>query len=374
MGSRLLKRWLQRPLRDRAMLQLRHRGVGMLLAQQRYEPVHTALHAIGDMERILARIALRSARPRDLAQLRTALGKLPELQRLIQDIDSPLLRSLAAQISAFPELHTFLAEAIIESPPLLLRDGGVIARGFDPDLDELRNISQDAGQFLLNLEARERQRTQIPTLKVGYNRIHGYYIEVSRSAADRVPADYHRRQTLKTTERYLIPELQAFENRVLSAAERTLAKEKVLYEQVLDRLIAQLPALQQSSAALTELDVLTTFAERADTLHFNPPELTATPGLHIEAGRHPVVERIQDTPFVPNDLLVDENRRMLIITGPNMGGKSTYMRQAALIVILAHSGSFVPAKRALMGPIDRIFTRIGAADDLAGGRSTFMVE
>lgn len=374
MGSRLLKRWLQRPLRDRAVLQLRHCGVGALIAQQRYEPVHTALHAIGDMERILARIALRSARPRDLAQLRTALGKLPELQRLIQDIDSPLLRSLAAQISAFPELHTFLAEAIIESPPLLLRDGGVIARGFDPDLDELRNIGRDAGQFLINLEARERQRTQIPTLKVGYNRIHGYYIEVSRSAADRVPADYHRRQTLKTTERYLIPELQALENRVLSAAERALTKEKALYEQVLDRLIAQLPALQQSSAALAELDVLTTFAERADTLHFNPPELTATPGLHIEAGRHPVVERIQDTPFVPNDLLVDENRRMLIITGPNMGGKSTYMRQAALIVILAHSGSFVPARRAIMGPIDRIFTRIGAADDLAGGRSTFMVE
>jgi DNA mismatch repair protein MutS len=374
MGSRLLKRWLQRPLRDRAVLQLRHCGVGALIAQQRYEPVHAALHAIGDMERILARIALRSARPRDLAQLRTALGKLPELQRLIQDIDSPLLRSLAAQISAFPELHTFLAEAIIESPPLLLRDGGVIARGFDPDLDELRNIGRDAGQFLINLEARERQRTQIPTLKVGYNRIHGYYIEISRSAADRVPADYHRRQTLKTTERYLIPELQAFENRVLSAAERALAKEKALYEQVLDQLIAQLPALQPSSAALAELDVLTTFAERADTLHFNPPELTATPGLHIEAGRHPVVERIQDTPFVPNDLLVDENRRMLIITGPNMGGKSTYMRQAALIVILAHSGSFVPAKRAIMGPIDRIFTRIGAADDLAGGRSTFMVE
>ncbi len=371
MGSRLLRRWLHRPLRDREALQLRHHCVGTLLSNQRHQPLHPALRAIGDMERILARIALKSARPRDLAQLRTALGALPQVQELIRDLDDPLL---AAQINEFPELYKFLAEAIVEAPPLWLRDGGVIAAGFDPELDELRGIRQDAGQLLVALETRERKRTQIPTLKVGYNHVHGYYLEVSRTAADRVPYDYHRRQTLKTTERYVTPELEAFEAKVLSAGERALAKEKALYEEVLDRLIAHLPALQQSSTALAELDVLTTFAERAESLNLNPPELTETPGLYIEAGRHPVVEQVQGTPFVPNDLVLNESRRMLIITGPNMGGKSTYMRQAALIVILAHSGSFVPAKRAVLGPIDRIFTRIGAADDLAGGRSTFMVE
>ena len=374
MGSRLLRRWLHRPLRDREALRLRHHGVGTILKSQCYESLHAVLRAIGDMERILARLALKSARPRDLAQLRTALGKLPQVQTLIRDLDSPLISSLAAQINEFPELHAFLVEAIVESPPLLLRDGGVIAEGFDPELDELRHISRDAGQLLVDLEARERQRTQIPTLKVGYNRVHGYYIEVSRMAANRVPTDYHRRQTLKTTERYVTPELQAFEAKVLSAGERALAREKALYEGILDRLIVHLPVLQSSSTALAELDVLTTFAERADNLNFSPPELTETPGLYIEAGRHPVVESRQQAPFVPNDLILNEHRRMLIITGPNMGGKSTYMRQTALIVILAHSGSFVPAKRAIIGPIDRIFTRIGAADDLAGGRSTFMVE
>lgn len=374
MGSRLLRRWLHRPLRDRGALRLRHHCVGTLLNDQGYKPLHTELRTIGDTERILARIALKSARPRDLAQLRTALGKLPGIQRLIRDLEPPLIQSLAVQINEFPKLHELLTKAIVETPPLLLRDGGVIAEGFDPELDELRGISRDAGQLLVSLETRERQRTQIPTLKVGYNRIHGYYLEVSRAAAARVPSDYHRRQTLKTTERYVTPELEAFEAKVLSAGERALAKEKALYEEILDRLIAEIPALQQSSNALAEIDVLTTFAERADNLNFTPPELTETPGISIEAGRHPVVERMQETPFVPNDLVLSEDRRMLIITGPNMGGKSTYMRQTALIVILAHSGSFVPAKRAVLGPIDRIFTRIGAADDLAGGRSTFMVE
>jgi DNA mismatch repair protein MutS len=374
MGSRLLKRWLNRPLRDRPSLRLRHHAVGALQEDHTWESLHETLRNIGDMERILARIALRSARPRDLVQLRSALGILPALQQQLGGIDSPLIQELAKQAGAYPDLHDFLASAIIESPPLLIRDGGVIALGFNAELDELRTISQDARQFLVELENRERERTQIPALKVGYNRVHGYYIEVSRVHHERVPPDYHRRQTLKGVERYITPELSSFEGKVLSAGERALAKEKALYEEVLDHLIEHLPALQTSSAALTELDVLAAFAERAETLGLNPPELTETPGIHIEAGRHPVVEQALDNPFVPNDLCLNDDRRMLIITGPNMGGKSTYMRQAALIVILAYSGSFVPSDKAILGPIDRIFTRIGAADDLAGGRSTFMVE
>ena len=374
MGSRLLKRWLNRPLRDRATLRLRHHATGALLDGHVWAPVHETLRTIGDVERILARIALKSARPRDLPQLRAALGVLPQLQGLLGGMDSPLVQTLAGQIGTFPELHHFLVTAIVESPLHLIRDGGVIATGFDPELDELRRISQDAERFLAELEARERERTQIPVLKVGYNRVHGYYIEVSRVHHAQVPPDYHRRQTLKGVERYVTPELSSFEGKILSAGERALAKEKALYEEVLDRLIKDLLPLQRLSAALAELDVLTAFAERAETLNFNPPELTEVPGISIEAGRHPVVEHALGTPFVPNELHLNADRRMLIITGPNMGGKSTYMRQAAHIAILAYCGSFVPADKAVLGPIDRIFTRIGAADDLAGGRSTFMVE
>nr|MDQ2693847.1 DNA mismatch repair protein MutS [Pseudomonadota bacterium] len=295
-------------------------------------------------------------------------------QPILAPLEPPLLKALAGQAGPHPEVHDRLSQAIVDAPPLLLRDGGVIAAGYDPQLDELRALSQHADQYLLDLEARERARTGIGTLKVGYNRVHGYYIEVSRSQAGRVPADYGRRQTLKGAERYVTPELKEFEGKVLSARERALGREKRLYEELLDWLVARLAPLQAAAAAVAELDVLAALAERAAALHWNAPELVDEPGIRIEAGRHPVVEQVSDEPFVPNDLRLDGQRRMLIITGPNMGGKSTYMRQTALIVILAHIGSFVPARRAVLGPVDRIFTRIGAADDLASGRSTFMVE
>ncbi|MGH8660002.1 MAG: DNA mismatch repair protein MutS, partial [Gammaproteobacteria bacterium] len=374
MGSRLLKRWLQLPLRDRQELRLRHHAVQTLLDSRQIDPIRGCLRNIGDEERILARVALGTARPRDLTRLREALASLPELQALLAPLDSPLIKRLSEAIASFPELHGLLARALVAEPPALVRDGGVIALGYDPSLDELRQIGRDAGHYLAEMETRERARTQIPTLKVGFNRVHGYYIEVSRQYSEHVPADYHRRQTLKHAERFLTPELKGFEDRVLSAEERALAREKYLYTELLEKFTAPLSALQHSSAAAAELDVLTAFAERAHTLDLNPPQLSDLPEITIEAGRHPVVEQLQQAPFVPNDLCLDEKRRMLIITGPNMGGKSTYMRQVALIVILAHCGSFVPADQAIIGPIDRIFTRIGAADDLAGGRSTFMVE
>ena len=332
------------------------------------------LRRVGDMERILARVALRSARPRDLIQLRSALAALPELHSALRKLDSPRLSKLTQDMGEFPELHATLAQAIVESPPLLIRDGGVIAAGYDADLDQLRQLSEDAGQVLLEIEVRERTRTGIPNLKVGYNRVHGYYIEISRTQADKAPAEYARRQTLKGVERYITPELKAFEEKILGARERALAREKVLYEGLLDLLAGHLGELQRSAAALAELDVLHTFGERAESLGLSAPAFTDTPGIEIHAGRHPVVEQVLDQPFVPNDLSLDEDRRMLVITGPNMGGKSTYMRQTALIVLLAYTGSFIPAERAVIGPVDRIFTRIGAADDLAGGRSTFMVE
>ncbi|MCI0401330.1 MAG: DNA mismatch repair protein MutS [Gammaproteobacteria bacterium] len=374
MGSRMLRRWLNRPLRDRQTLRLRHHALGALMPGQRYQALHRNIDAVGDMERILARIALKSARPRDLAQLRNSLGALPQLCALLGDIDSPLIQSLANQAREFPDLHRLLTEAIVETPPVLLRDGGVIASGFDAELDELRELANETGTALVALEARERERTGIANLKVGYNRVHGYYIEVSRSQSHRMPPTHTRRQTLKGAERFITPELKAFEDKVLSARERALAKEKFLYDDLLDRLIQHLSTLQACSAALSELDVLVAFAERADTLNLIPPELTLSPGHYIEAGRHLVVEHGLGEPFVPNDLELTDGRRMLIITGPNMGGKSTYMRQAALIMILAHIGSYVPARKAIIGPVDRIFTRIGALDDLAGGRSTFMVE
>jgi DNA mismatch repair protein MutS len=375
MGSRWLRRWINRPLRDHSVLRERHHSVGLLLEDQRYQPLHKVLRTIGDMERILARVALRSARPRDLAQLRITLGSLPTVHILIENIDAPLLRSLKHDIGVYPDLHTLLLTAIIENPPMLLRDGGVIAADYDDELDQLRTLRENAGQYLLDLETRERARSGINTLKVSYNRVHGYYIEITRAQADeRIPADYQRRQTLKGAERYITPELKGFEDKVLSATERALAREKILYEELLDKLLIELPMLQTTAAALAQLDVLNNFAERADALNLNAPELVSAPELTIENGRHPVVENTLATPFVCNDIHLHEQRRMLIITGPNMGGKSTYMRQVALITLLAHIGSFVPAQRAVIGPIDRIFTRIGASDDLASGRSTFMVE
>jgi DNA mismatch repair protein MutS len=374
MGGRLLRRWLQRPLRQIATVQARHQSVSTLLSQQTTEDIYQHLRAVGDMERILARVALRTARPRDLTQLRTALSILPILQTRLQPLHSPHLQNLAAKISAFPELHTILCRALVDKPPFLLREGSVIAPGYDAELDELRHLSTHAGQYLLDLESRERERSGITNLKVGYNKVHGYYIEISRIHADKVPPDYTRRQTLKSAERYITDELKQFEDKVLSANERALNREKYLYELLLDKLLDHLAELQACSAALAELDVLNNFAERADTLKLYPPQFTAKECLNIAEGRHLVVEAVQEEPFIPNDLHLDKQRRMLIITAANMGGKSTYMRQIALIVLLAHIGSFVPAQQAVIGPIDGIFTRIGASDDLAGGRSTFMVE
>jgi DNA mismatch repair protein MutS len=374
MGSRLLRRWLNRPLRDHAELRRRSHAVAALLDGRGMEPVREALHGIGDVERILSRIALRSARPRDLAQLGHALGCLPALHELIARIDSPLLGALAEGLTGHEATATLLHAAIVAQPPVLLRDGGVIAAGYDTELDELRAMSGNADRYLVELETRERERTGLSTLRLGYNRVHGYYIELSRTQARHAPAEYTRRQTLKSAERYVTAELKSFEDRVLGARERALAREKGLYDALLDRLVETVPALQRTAEALAAADVLANLAERADALDLSRPELTGQPCIEIRNGRHPVIERVLDTPFVPNDLDLHDGRRMLVITGPNMGGKSTYMRQTALIAILAHIGSFVPASRAVLGPLDRIFTRIGASDDLAGGRSTFMVE
>jgi DNA mismatch repair protein MutS len=374
MGGRCLRRWINRPLREREALRARQGAIAAFLETAAHATLREALRGIGDVERILARVALRSARPRDLTTLRRALEGLPALRAQLETLDAPLLSNLAANLGEHPQTVDLLQRALIEEPPVLLRDGGVIAPGYDSELDELRTLSENADQFLVDLEARERERTGIANLKVAYNRVHGYYIEISRSQAERAPVDYTRRQTLKGAERFITPELKRFEDQVLSARERSLAREKALYDELLERLQPELGALQRCAQALAELDVLATLAERAEALDYCAPELSDAPGLLIEGGRHPVVEGVLDEPFVPNDLRLDDRHRMLVITGPNMGGKSTYMRQTALIVLLAHIGSHVPAQRAVIGPIDRIFTRIGAADDLASGRSTFMVE
>ena len=374
MGSRLLRRWIQRPLRDPAVLKGRFQAVDAMITGGANDVLQPLLHGIGDIERILARVALRSARPRDLRQLCEALSRLPALRKQLSSIQSPRLHALREQIDPHHREQQLLADAIIDNPPMLIRDGGVIADGYDDELDELRAIADNADQFLLDLEAREKQRTGIPTLKLGYNRVHGYYIEISKGQADKAPDDYVRRQTLKAAERYITPELKAFEDKVLSARERALAREKYLYERLLELLHETLPGLQQSAFAVAELDVLLCFAERAESLRLCKPELAEEPCIEIRGGRHLVVEQVIDTPFVANDLALTDEQRLIVITGPNMGGKSTYMRQTALIAILAHIGSFVPADSLRIGPLDRIFTRIGASDDIAGGRSTFMVE
>ncbi|MGD8177049.1 DNA mismatch repair protein MutS [Marinimicrobium sp. ARAG 43.8] len=374
MGARLLRRWLNRPLRDLHTLQARQDAVNEFGQDYRFEILHRILKRVGDMERILGRLALRSARPRDLSRLHASLACYPELQSELSRLTSPHLAELANQIGEFPEAVALLGRALVENPPVVIRDGGVIAEGYDEELDELRNISSNAGQYLVDLETRERERTGITTLKVGYNRVHGYFIELSRAQAEQAPADYIRRQTLKNAERFITPELKEFEDKALSAKSRALAREKLLYEHLIDKLNDDLQLLQQSASAVAELDLLTNLAERADTLGWSRPTLTKEAGMDIEGGRHPVVEQVSDAPFVPNDLAFNEQRHMLVVTGPNMGGKSTYMRQAALIAVLAHIGSFVPAARARVGMLDRIFTRIGSSDDLAGGRSTFMVE
>lgn len=374
MGSRTLKRWVNRPLRDHAELHRRQESITEFLANHRYKNVQTLLSKMADLERILARIALKSARPRDLIALRDTLGLLPDLEAHLEDNRAHLILDLRKGIASFPEIQALLTQAIIDHPPMTIRDGGVIAKGYDLELDELLSLSENAGDYLIALEEQEKNRTGLSTLKVGYNRIHGYYIEMSKLQAQNPPANYQRRQTLKNAERFITPELKAHEDIVLSARDRALAREKMLYEQLLMQLIPFIPQLQGCAKALSELDVLTNLAERAALLHWCCPVLSREQGIEITGGRHPVVEAVSKQPFVPNDTVLNDETRMLIITGPNMGGKSTYMRQTALIVLLAHIGSFVPAKHARIGMIDRIFTRIGASDELASGRSTFMVE
>jgi len=376
MGSRMLRRWINQPLRNLITLNARQEATHWLLNDYRFEGIGANLKQIGDVERILSRVALRSARPRDLERLRDSLSMLPQLQQQLSTSEAKRIEHLSAAIATYPVMCALLHKAIIDNPPVVIRDGGVIATGFDAELDELRGISENAGDYLLKLEEKERQRTGIPTLKVGYNRVHGYFIEISKAQAQasEIPTQYVRRQTLKNAERYITEELKAFEDKALSAKSRALAREKALYDQLLEDIAQQLNQLQDTATALAELDTLANFAERAETLSFSAPVLSNTPGISIQAGRHPVVEKVSDAPFVPNNLEMDNERRMLIITGPNMGGKSTYMRQAALITLLAHIGSFVPAQSATIGIVDRIFTRMGSSDDLAGGRSTFMVE
>lgn len=373
MGARLLRRWIHRPLRNIQQIQLRQQCIQSIINDNLHQDLPSILKSIGDMERILSRIALKSARPRDLVNLRQALDNLPNIHKTITITDDLLMTQLLAELSEFPKLEKFLHQSIMQSPPVLIRDGGVIADGFDKELDELRGLRKNSGEYLLQLEQKERKRSGISTLKVNYNKVHGYYIEVSRNQADKVPADYIRRQTLKGVERYIIPELKSFEEKALSAKEKALAKEKQLYVAVLDRILQDLSALQQSARAAAQLDVLCNLAERAVSLQYVCPKIGDDAGIQLYDARHPVVEQVVEN-FTGNDLLLDKQQSMLIITGPNMGGKSTYMRQVALITLMAYTGSFVPASRAYIGPIDRIFTRIGAADDLASGRSTFMVE
>ena len=374
MGARALRRWLGRPIVNHDELRRRYHAVRTLAVEPAAEDLRAPLQGIGDIERVLARVALRSARPRDLVQLRNALAALPPLRAAWATLASPLLSGLHADSSDHAGEHALLARAIDAEPAAFLRDGGVIAAGHDATLDGLRHISANTDGFLLELEARERVRSGIASLKLGYNRVQGFFIEIPRSQAERVPADYLRRQTVKSAERFITPELKKFEDQVLGARERALAREKELYDELLTQLIGAIGALQATAAALAQLDALRALASRARQSSWVEPELSAEPQLLIEGGRHPVVEQFLEAPFVPNDVALDDARRMLLITGPNMGGKSTYMRQVALACVLAHIGSFVPASRARIGPLDRIFTRIGAGDDLAGGRSTFMVE
>jgi len=374
MGSRCLRRWLHSPLRNVDLLQARHQSIAELLDTGYFVDIRQQLQSIGDIERIMSRVALKSARPRDLDTLRISLKALPDIQTSLQQCHSPLLANLANDIGEHPGIALLLDAAVKENPPVVLRDGGVIAEGYNAELDELRALGKNADDFLVKLEETERERSGIKTLKVSYNKVHGYYIEISRLQSDQVPEDYIRRQTLKNTERFVTAELKEYEDKVLSARERALALEKSLYDDLLDRLLQSLVELQSCARGLSELDCLANLAERAETLNYSCPELTAEPGIKIKAGRHVVVEQVRDEPFIPNDTLLSDKKRMNIITGPNMGGKSTYMRQTALIVLLAYIGSYVPADSARIGPIDRIFTRIGAADDLASGRSTFMVE
>ena len=372
MGARLLRHWLHHPLRDRNLVAKRHEAVAELISTSKFQSLQSSLKLIGDIERITTRVALKTARPRDLSGLRDSLLQLPLLQNLLVGSKAILLETLAANLQA-PSDALRILKAIKPEPASVLREGGVIADGFDAELDELRALQTNHGDFLLQYEIAEKARTGLQNLKVEYNSVHGFYIEISRAQAENAPTEYRRRQTLKNAERFITPELKAFEDKVLSANERALAREKMLYEQILAQLSPFITALQTNSGAVASLDVLCCFAERALALKYTQPQFINEPGIVIEDGRHPVVENISQ-PFVANDVTMSPYRQLLLITGPNMGGKSTFMRQVALIVLLAHCGAFVPANVVKIGEIDRIFTRIGASDDLAGGRSTFMVE
>ncbi|MDD9822785.1 MAG: DNA mismatch repair protein MutS [Gammaproteobacteria bacterium] len=392
MGARMLRRWFNSPSRDHAQLRARHDAVDWLRDERRYLDCAEGLKPVGDMERGLARIALRTARPRDLTRLRAALEALPAIHRqLTGEADEqpankqpaalsgapslpPLLMQLREALTAQPDLVDLLARALVDNPPNTIRDGGVLRDEYDAELGEWRHLQRDSGDFILKLEARERQRSGVPTLRVKYNRVHGYSIELPRSRSEEVPPDYIRRQTLKNAERFVTEELKAFEDKILSAQGKALAREKFLYNQLLEQLAPRITALQDCADALAQLDLLVNFAARAVDLQLARPTLSDDAIIDIEDGRHPVVERALHTAFIPNSIRLDDDTRMQLITGPNMGGKSTYMRQVACIVLLAHTGCFVPAQAARVGPVDRIFTRIGASDDLAGGRSTFMVE
>ena len=380
MGSRLLQFWLHHPLRDRTVIQQRLDSVAALTGengQHHYAAVRVLLRQCADIERITARIALKSARPRDLSGLRDSLKLLPQVILAAAHCNSERIGQLLHVMQIEPAVVELLSQALLPEPGVVLREGNVIADGFDAELDELRALQNNCGEFLLQLEMREKERTGIPNLKVEYNRVHGFYIEVTHAHSEKIPDDYRRRQTLKNAERYITPELKTFEDKALSAQDRALAREKYLYEGLLNVLAQYIHALQKIAASVAEIDVLCAFAERAQALDYAAPQLAGEDVFIIDTGRHPVVEQ-QVENFVANDVQLGGEQsgkpRMLMITGPNMGGKSTYMRQIALIALLAHCGSYVPAKAVQMGMLDQIFTRIGAADDLASGRSTFMVE
>ncbi|HEX7607326.1 MAG TPA: DNA mismatch repair protein MutS, partial [Usitatibacter sp.] len=376
MGSRRLRHWLHHPLRDTAMLAQRHAAIAALAhpaSQLRHPRVAELFAAWSDVERITARVALRTARPRDLAGLRDTLATLPSLHAALAESGEAGLEGAAHELRPAEDVHAALAASLMDEPAAVIREGGVIRDGRDPLLDELRAIQKDCGAFLLDMEKRERERTGIANLRVEFNRVHGFFIEVTQGQLDKVPIEYKRRQTMKNAERFITPELKVFEDKALAAGERALAREKSLYDALLDELNSHIARLQSIASAAAELDALGALAAGAETLGLSRPEFTREDRIDILEGRHLVVESQVDD-FIPNDTSFTRSRQLLLVTGPNMGGKSTYMRQVAQIALLAYCGSFVPAKSATLGPIDRIFTRIGASDDLAGGRSTFMVE
>lgn len=374
LGKRLLKRWITNPINNKQIIAKRHEIIDALLDGQTYIQMTQILQQISDIERISTRITIGNATPRDLKALRQSLNVLPEIHAQLKSKQILPIKELSENINLYPELTALLSAAIIEEPPMTIRDGGVIAEGFDTELDELREISQNASNFLLEFERKERETTKIPTLSVGFNKVHGFYIEISKAQSDKAPTHYTRRQTLKNAERYITEELKQFEDKVLSSKERALQREKMLYQKLLEKISSFYQKLQISAKAIAEIDILNNFAERSIALNLIKPQFSEQSILELKQARHPVIETIQKSPFMPNDLKFDQSMRMMIITGPNMGGKSTYMRQTALIAIMAYIGSYVPCESALIGPIDRIFTRVGASDDLTSGRSTFMVE